>query len=200
LAAGGSTTITATMKVDSGAPPPTSLTATVTADPDGAVTESDETNNEQTTTVTVSGTVCGGSPCTDLFTTMSGMTVAGTPPFPVVYTATITNTGTTAVPDSPVWTVEFSFLSGLGLFTSVVPTGAGVTCTPLGVIALCKGTTPGGDAMDLAPGATVSFLVTASDLNPSPGVLQVQVEADSTHVVGELNEGNNTALVVTGTP
>jgi uncharacterized repeat protein (TIGR01451 family) len=200
LAAGASTTITATMKVDSGAPPPASLTATVTADPEDAVTESDETNNTQSATVTVSGTVCGGSPCVDLFATMSGMTVAGPGPFPVVYTATITNTGTTPVPDSPVWTVAFTFPIGLGLFVSVVPTGPGVTCTALGVIALCTGTSPGGDAMDLAPGASVSFVVTATDLNPSPGVLQVQVNADSTNVVSELNEGNNMAFVVTGTP
>jgi hypothetical protein len=199
FAAGGSTTITATMKVDSGAPPPTSLAATVTADPDSAIAESDEINNTITTTVSVSGTVCGGSPCVDLFAQMSGSTVAGPPPFPVFYTATISNTGTTPVPDSPLWTVRFSF-TGLGLITAVTPAGAGVTCTPFGTFALCTGTSPGGDAMDLAPGASLVFNVLGTDLSPSPGVLQVQADADFGNVVSELNESNNTALVVTGTP
>jgi uncharacterized repeat protein (TIGR01451 family) len=199
LAAGGSTTITATMKVDSTAPPPASLSATVTADPDNLVVESDETNNTQTATVTVSGTVCGGSPCIDLFATMTGTPIAGPGPFPVTYTATITNTGTTPLGDSPVWTADFSFI-GLAINLSVAPAGPGVTCTPFGLDVLCKGTSPGGDAMELAPGASLTFLVNAIDLTPSPGVLQVQVNADSTNAVSELNEGNNIALVVTGTP
>ena len=59
-------TITATMTVDAGAPPPTQLSATVTADPGNAIAESDETNNTKTETTTVSGTVCGGPPCVDL--------------------------------------------------------------------------------------------------------------------------------------
>jgi uncharacterized repeat protein (TIGR01451 family) len=200
LTAGGSTTITATMKVDSGAPPPANLSATVTADPDGAVTESDETNNTKTATVSVSGTVCGGSPCIDLFASMTGSTVAGPGPFPVTYNATITNTGTTPVPDSPAWTVDFSFV-GLALFSVVTPAGPGVSCTPFGLDYLCTGTTGSGDAMDLAPGASVTFVVLAMDNQPSPGVLQMQVRADfPTNAVSELNESNNFALVVTGTP
>ena len=198
FAAGGTTTITATMKVDSSGAPP-QLSTIVTADPADAITESDETNNTMTKTVSVSETVCGGSPCVDLFPAMTGSTVAGPGPFPVTYFATITNVGTTPVPDSPVWTVDFKF-TGLVTGLAASAAGPGVTCTPFGFDIFCTGTSPGGDAMDLAPGASVSFNVSAIDLSPSPGVLQVQAIADSTNVVGELNETNNTALVVTGTP
>jgi hypothetical protein len=172
----------------------------MTADPADAITESDETNNTKTATVSVSAGVCGGTPCIDLFATMTGSTIAGPGPFPVNYQATITNVGTTPLGDSPVWTAHFSII-GLAAGLSVVPAGPGVTCTPFGFDVLCSGTSGSGDAMELAPGASITFLVSAMDLNPGPGgVLQMQVVADSTGAVAELNESNNTALVVTGTP
>jgi uncharacterized repeat protein (TIGR01451 family) len=201
FAAGGSTTITATMKVVS-SPVGTSLTTKMTADPDSAITESDETNNELTKTVSISGTVCGGSPCIDLLATMTGTPIATPTPFPVSYTATITNVGTTPLGDSPVWTADFSVI-GLPLTGFIVaPNGPGVTCSPVvpGFEIACTGTSPGGDAMELAPGASVSFLISGLDITPSPGVLQMVVKADSNNDVAELNESNNTAIVVTGTP
>jgi uncharacterized repeat protein (TIGR01451 family) len=202
FAPSASTTITATMKVDSGAPPPASLSVTMKADPDGAITESDETNNDKTATVSVSGTVCGGSPCIDLLATMTGTPIASPTPFPVSYAATITNVGTTPLGDSPVWTADFSVI-GLPLTGFIVaPSGPGVTCSPVvpGIEIACTGTSPGGDAMELAPGASVSFLISGVDVTPSPGVLQMVLKADSNNDVAELNESNNTAIVVTGTP
>jgi uncharacterized repeat protein (TIGR01451 family) len=197
---GSSTTITATMKVDHVAPPPATLTATMTADPGNAIVESDELNNEQDATVSVSGTVCGGSPCVDLFASMTGTVVVPTPGSPASYTAIVTNTGTTPVPDNPAWTVRFMFL-GIGSIVSVVPIGTtGVSCAPVGAtVTDCKGTVNSGDSMDLAPGASVQFQVTVLDLQPAFTFATMQVFADSATQVAELNEGNNVAVVLTGT-
>jgi hypothetical protein len=104
--------------------------------------------------------------------------------------------------DTPLWTAHFSFI-GLAIGLTVSPAGPGVTCTPFGLDVLCTGTSPGGDAMELAPGASLTFLVNATDLTPAPpgGVLQMRVDADSpVNAISELNELNNTAIVVTGTP
>jgi hypothetical protein len=122
----------------------------------------------------------------------------------VNYQATITNVGTTPLGDSPVWKARFTFIGPASAF-SVTPVGSGITCSPSAPVMDCQGTSPGGDAMELAPGASVTFMVSALDLNPGPGLgglLQVQVEADAPGpgAVAELNETNNTALVVTGTP
>jgi len=133
---------------------------------------------------------------------MTGTPIATPTPFPVSYTATITNVGTTPLGDSPVWTADFSVI-GLPLTGFIVaPNGPGVTCSPVvpGFEIACTGTSPGGDAMELAPGASVSFLISGLDITPSPGVLQMVVKADSNNDVAELNESNNTAIVVTGTP
>ena len=99
-----STTITATMTVDAGAPPPATISATVTADPgppaNGAIAESDETNNTKTESTAISGTVCGATPCVDLFTLVTGPPFVG-PPAPGgvgIYTVNVQNVGTNAGP------------------------------------------------------------------------------------------------------
>jgi uncharacterized repeat protein (TIGR01451 family) len=189
-----STTITATMTVDSIAPPPTELSATVTADPDGAITESDETNNTLTEKTTVSGTVCGGTPCVDLFAIATGPPTVQTGGL-AVYNATVQNVGTDPVPSSTVWSIQFEYLGGL--VTSVAPTVPGVSCTGFAIITCTS--TAGSDPMDLAPGASLAFIVTAQDLSPSPAAVTLQVTADNTLAISELNEGNNVGIAVSAT-
>jgi uncharacterized repeat protein (TIGR01451 family) len=192
-----STTITATMVVDSSAPPPDQLSTTVTADPDNAITESDETNNTKTETTAVSGTVCGGKPCVDLFATASG-----TPLVPsggtAVYIATVQNVGTDPVPDSPTtWTIDLQFL-GSGVITSAVPSDPGVTCLTLTPLDTQCSSVPGTpDPMDLAPGASLTFTVTVAGLMPPNGNGVFQVTADITDTVAELTNANNVAVVPT---
>jgi uncharacterized repeat protein (TIGR01451 family) len=194
LAAGASTTITATMKVDSGAPPPAQLTTTMTADPSDAITESDETNNEKDASVTVSGTVCGGSPCIDLVAGLTGQAAAVAPGV-ASYTATITNAGTSQVPDNPAWNVHF-VLTGPGVILSVTPLGSGISCLPAGLVADCSNTTGTADAMDLGAGASVQFQVLVTTLGP--GALLLETDADApVGVVSELSESNNTAFFAT---
>jgi uncharacterized repeat protein (TIGR01451 family) len=199
LAAGASTTITATMKVD---PLPlllASLTTTMTADPADTVTESDETNNDKSATVTISGTVCAGaSPCVDLVSDLMGPPVLAliASPGPIgIYTATVTNAGTSQVPDTTAWNVHF-MLSGPGLITSVVPLGSGVSCTPAAVIADCSNTAGTADAMDLGAGASVQFQVTVLAIGPGPLLLETDADAPL-GVVTELSDSNNTAFLAT---
>ena len=61
---GGDTTITAKFLVNGGAPE--DLVLTVRADPNNAITETDEGNNEHVETTTVAGDACPGPPCVDL--------------------------------------------------------------------------------------------------------------------------------------
>jgi uncharacterized repeat protein (TIGR01451 family) len=192
-----STTITATMVVDSGAPPPDQLSATVTADPDNAIAESDETNNTKTETTAVSGTVCGGQPCVDLFAT-----AFGTPTVPsggsAVYTATVLNAGTDPVPDNPTtWTIDLQFI-GVGTITTVIPSDPSVTCLPVTPLDTQCSSVPGAtDPMDLAPGASLTFVVTVTGLLPPNGNGVFQLTADLNNDVAELTKANNVALVPT---
>jgi uncharacterized repeat protein (TIGR01451 family)/fimbrial isopeptide formation D2 family protein len=186
-----STTITATMTVDSLAPPPTELSATVTADPDGAIDESDETNNAKTEKTTVSGTVCGGSPCVDLLALATGPPTIQTGGLGV-FNATVMNVGTSPVPSSTVWSIQFEFLGGL--VTSVVPTVPGVSCSGFAIITCTSSS--GSDPMDLAPGASLTFIVTAQDLLPAGAGVTLQVTADSSGAVTELTTANNVGIAI----
>ncbi len=198
-----STTITATMTVASDAPPPATLSVTVTADPGppagGAIAESNETNNEKTEETSISGTVCGGQPCVDLFALWTLAPPSVAPGGVAVYSATVQNVGTEAVPDDPTtWSTRFS-LVGAGLITSVTPTADGITCTATPAQIVTCSSSPGSpDGMDLAPGALVMFNITVSNLSgPGGGVLTLTVTADSDGDVAELDEDNNSALAVT---
>ena len=199
-----STTITATMIVDSDAPPPATLSVTVTADPGppvgGAIAESNETNNEKTEETSISGTVCGGQPCVDLFAQLIVDTPIVAPNGGLAfYSATVTNVGNDAVSDDPTtWSIRFSLI-GNGAITQVVPAASGITCTaPGGLFVKCSSSAGTPDGMDLAPNAQVMFNVTVTNLNPPGGAaLQLSVTADSDNDVLELNEDNNTALAVT---
>jgi len=186
-----STTITGDFTVDPGAPQ--KLTATVTADPDGAITESDETNNTKSEDTTVTGSECTTIPCVDLVTTAFGDPLVHQPPGLINYTATVANIGSGPVPDSPAWTIRFVYI-GTGVFT--VPTASGVTCSLAGPntydCTSIDGTT---DAMDLAPGAGLTFNAQVIGASPGPAVLTVT--ADQTSVVSEFSEGNNISVVNT---
>jgi uncharacterized repeat protein (TIGR01451 family) len=189
----GSTTITSQMTVDTSSPP-AQLAVTVTADPDGAITESDETNNTKTETTTVSTTVCSGAPCVDLLATATGMPVVSSGGV-AVYTAVVTNVGAAAVPDSPAWSIDLEFI-GAGVMLPV-SAPAGVTCVPFGLGYRCTSTGGGADAMDLAPGASVSFTVSVNVVAPPGGNGIFQVTADSTNVVPEVTDANNLAQFAT---
>ena len=180
----------------SSAPPPAQLSITVTADPDDAIAESDETNNAKSETTTVSGTVCGGLPCVDLLATATGTPDSSAAGGVAVYVATVTNVGNATVPDSPAWSIDFTFTGAAGLMQAPAAP-AGVTCLPIRPGYRCTSTAGGADAMDLGPGASVSFVVTVIDLTPAGGVGLFQVIADPTSVVTELTTGNNIAPVVT---
>jgi uncharacterized repeat protein (TIGR01451 family) len=178
-----STTITASITVDPGAPE--KLTASVVADPANAIAESNELNNAQTQDTTVTGSECTTTPCVDLVTTAFGDPVSIVPA-PINDTVTVANIGSSPVPDSPAWTIEFTYF---GVGSVIVSPPAGVTCTPSGVMWKCTSQDGASDPMDLAPGAGLTFLVTIAGAVPGPASLLVN--ADSTGVVSELSESNN---------
>jgi subtilase family serine protease len=53
--------------------------------------------------------------------------------------------------------------------------------------------------MDLAPGASLTFIVTVFDPLPAGTAVTLQVLADNTNTVSELNEGNNLGIAVSAT-
>jgi uncharacterized repeat protein (TIGR01451 family) len=190
-----STTITAQMTVAHTAPPPAQLSLTVTADPDGAFIEADETNNVKSETTTVSGTVCSGSPCVDLLATATGSPIVqmGNSAF---YFATVTNVGDAAVPDSPAWSIDLTF-TGIGVIGSVIAP-PGVSCTPITpLLTRCTSVSGSGDPMDLGPGDSLTFIVQVNSIFPAGSFGIFNVNADSTSKVTELSESNNTGIVVT---
>jgi uncharacterized repeat protein (TIGR01451 family) len=184
-----STTITASITVDPGAPE--KLTASVVADPADAIAESNELNNAQTQDTTVTGSECTTTPCVDLVATAFGDPTAIVPA-PINDTVTVANIGSSPVPDSPAWTIEFTYI---GAGTAVVSPPTGVTCTLSGVTWKCTSQDGTTDPMDLAPGAGLTFLVTIVGAVPGPAPLLVN--ADSTGVVAELSESNNTSTWLT---
>ena len=118
-----STEITATMTVDAGAPPPSHshghrrpLIRRI------AIAESDETNNTKTETTAISGTVCGGSPCVDLFTLVTGPPFLSRPPAASGSTrSSFTNSERHPSPTLPRRGRSSSCPSSVGTITSVVP-------------------------------------------------------------------------------
>jgi hypothetical protein len=189
--ANASTTITASMTVDPGAPE--QLEATVIADPDNAITESDETNNTKSEQTTVTGSECTAISCVDLVSSVFGDPVIFSNIGLINYSATVANIGTSAVSDSPAWTINIQY-TGIGLPTITPP--AGVTCTPalLGFDCTSAGGSP--DPMALAPGAGLTFLVQVVGAN-APGAAILTVNADSTGAVSEFSESNNLSLWTT---
>jgi uncharacterized repeat protein (TIGR01451 family) len=185
------TTITASLTVDGGAPSP--LEVEVIADPDNAIAESDETNNAKTEQTTVTGSECSSS-CVDLASSVFGDPVVFSNIGVVNYSATVTNIGTSPVPDLPAWTIELTY-TGTGIAT-VSPPG-GVTCT-LVVFNKYDCTSVGGsvDPMDLAAGAGLLFNVTVIGAT-TPGAAILEVNADSTGVESEFTTSNNIALWTT---
>jgi subtilase family serine protease len=191
--ANASTTITASMTVDPGAPE--QLEATVIADPDNAITESDETNNTKSEQTTVTGSECTSLSCVDLVSSVFGDPVIFSNIGVINYSATVANIGTSAVSDSPAWTVEVNYV---GVGTPLVTPPAGVTCTPAIPPNTWDCVSAGGspDPMALAPGAGLTFLVQVVGAT-TPGAAILTVNADSTNVVTEFSEANNLSLWTT---
>jgi hypothetical protein len=192
--ANSTTTITGSITVDPGAPE--QLEATVIADPDDAITESDETNNTKSEQTSVTGSECASISCVDLVSSVFGDPIIFSNVGLINYSATVANIGTSAVSDSPAWTIEITY-TGIGLLTITPPPG--ITCTP----ALSPPNTwdcvsAGGspDPMALAPGAGLTFLAQVVGAN-APGAAILQVNADSTGAVTEFSESNNLSLWTT---
>ena len=187
--ANASTTITASITVDPGAPE--QLEATVIADPDNAITESDETNNTKSEQTSVTGSECTAISCVDLVSSVFGDPIVFSNVGLINYSATVANIGTSAVSDSPAWTIEVTYI-GIGVPTITAP--AGVTCTPTGLdVWDCKSAGGSPDPMALAPAAGLTFLVTVTGATV-PGVAILEVNADSTGVVTEFSESNNEGI------
>jgi uncharacterized repeat protein (TIGR01451 family) len=186
-----STTITAEVTVDTAAPD--ELSATVTVDPAGAIAESDETNNTETATTTVSGSVCTGSPCVDLVTTVFADPIVPAAFGVITGSASITNIGDAAVSNSPTWKIK-AFYIGPGAATLIAP--AGVSC-PLLVANVWQCTsTAAVDPMDLGPGLGLTFQTLVAGANvPGPAIWTFQ--ADVSSVVPEFSESNNTGVWTT---
>jgi uncharacterized repeat protein (TIGR01451 family) len=182
--ANASTTITASVTVDPGAPD--QLEATVIADPDNAIAESDETNNTKAEQTSVTGTECSSS-CVDLVASAFGDPVVFSPPGVINDTVTVANIGTAPVPDSPAWTIKLVY-TGAGIPIFGPPPG--VTCIPSGPFETdCTSQAGMTDAMDLAAGAGLTFTVIVTGEVPGAGILFVT--ADSSGAVTEFSEGNN---------
>jgi subtilase family serine protease len=179
--------------VNNGAPDV--LKATAFVDPADAIGESDETNNKQEATTTVSGTVCTTPPCIDLvvsdvFDTPDPVANGGS----TTYTVSVVNVGDTATNPTTVWDMHF-FFTGTGSVT-VTPL-AGVTCAIFGGDPKhihCTGVA-GADAMDLAPGAGITFIVTVTGM--ATGTASLEVIADIFDVIPEFTNSNNSVTETT---
>jgi uncharacterized repeat protein (TIGR01451 family) len=189
---GGNTTITVVMTVDAGAPNDLVLEATI--DPSNAFGESDETNNVEEETTTVTGDVCTSSPCFDIAVAdidASAQTVtAGNP---VTFTVSVVNLGDSPIDPIALWDMHFQW-TGTAASMSVAGPG-GITCANFPAMSLdplhqhCQSTALV-DAMDLGPGLGTTFTVTVTP--SSAGTGQLEVIADIFNAIsGEFDETNN---------
>lgn len=195
LIAGQSTTITASLTV--GVAAPNVLTVNVTADPLDAITETDETNNSQTETTTVTHEQCTG--CIDL---QMGQVLATPNPAPngsnITYQFTVTNIGdlpaVPVLPDAIVVAVNLDTGFNESSLVSAVATN-GFTCAgnpafpgiPAAPEILCTGPVAG---LAAAAGTTVTVVATANTA-AVPSFVDFDVEVDPGDVVAEFNESNN---------
>lgn len=183
--ANSSTTITASITVDPGAPE--QLEAAVIADPDNAIAESDELNNTKTEQTTVTGSECTSS-CVDLVASVFGDPMIFSNVGLINYSVTVANVGSLAVSDSPAWTIGVTYI---GPGAPLITPPAGVSCTPTGFDTWdCTSLGGSPDPMALAPGAGLTFLVTVPGATV-PGAGTLIFNADSTGVVTEFSESNN---------
>jgi uncharacterized repeat protein (TIGR01451 family) len=191
-----STTITATMTVTPSAP--NDLTLVVTADPDNAVAESDETttSNTKSETTTVSGTVCTSTPCVDLVAAdiFDNPDPVKTSDGSIIYTGSIVNVGDSPVDPTAIWNIDITYtgpgspvLSGIPDLTqcAVVPSAPPVHHVR------CTSKASGTDWMDFGPGAGLTFTVTVTGASTA-GTATLKLELDQTSpAIAEFDEGNN---------
>ncbi len=157
---GATTTVTLVLQTTAGAP--ASISSTIEVDPDGTITESDETNNTATEETTISAALCTG--CIDLAVTgilesADPITVGDT----VTYTMTVGNIGDTSTDTTGGDDVTI-FFDVFGDFTGLTySTTSGFTCSPFlatpGVSTFSNCT---GD-LDPGEGAILTITVTAND-------------------------------------
>jgi hypothetical protein len=199
LLAGQSTTITAKLTV--GVAAPNTLTVSVSADPLDVIHETDETNNAQTETTTVTHTQC--TSCVDL---QMGQILATPNPIPdgttATYQFTVTNIGDLpAVPTLPNRIVVAIDLdrdanestrvsaSATNGFTCVNNPlfGTGLGQSPVNPEILC--TSP--DAGLAAAGGTTVTVKAHVDTASVPSFVDFDVLVDPGHLVPEFQESNN---------
>ena len=198
LLAGQSTTITAKLTV--GATAPNKLTVNVAADPLDAITETNEANNTQTETTTVTHTQC--TACVDL---QMGQILATPNPIPdntdVTYEFTVTNIGdlpAVVTPNPIVIAVNLDRVPNESTFVSATATN-GFACAPNSSF----GTGPGqslafaeilctGPAAGLAAAAGTTVTVKAhANTAAVPSFVDFDVVVDPGNVVPEFREFNN---------
>jgi uncharacterized repeat protein (TIGR01451 family) len=200
LPAGSNTIITVVLTVDSGAPNDLKLKATI--DPSNAFGESDETNNTEEETTTVTGAVCTGSPCFDLVVAdidASAQTINSGDS--VTFTVSIVNIGDSPISPTAIWDIHLLYSGTTGTM-SVTPPG-GIVCanfpTPLApppadLHQHCKSTAVV-DPMDLGPGEGLTLTVTVTTSSAGTGSLEVNADIFNA-IPGEFDETNNTATEV----
>jgi hypothetical protein len=167
--------------------PPPELTVTATIDPANAFAETEEGNNTDSETTTVSGTVCLG--CVDL---VSALLTATPEPVSsggsVTYTYVLINAGDEPTTLSPAQFIAFFdfFVAGHTSF-SISTNNPLITCTTINPLSTttkfnnCTGNLGGGQGVTITAtiGGVTGDGVTATAL------------ADPANVVSEVNEGNN---------
>jgi hypothetical protein len=176
---------------------PNALTLTVTADPDNAVGESDETNNSKSETTTVSGTVCTSTPCVDL---VAASIFDNPDPVKasdgnIAYTGSIVNVGDSPVNPTAIWTIDITY-TGPGSPTITTPDNAqcapDLTSVPPVHHVTCTSKASGTDWMDLAAGGGVTFTVNVTGAGtPGTATLDLALDQPSPGTITEFDESNN---------
>lgn len=196
-----STTITATMTVTPSAP--NDLTLTVTADPDGAIAESNETNNGKSETTTVSGTVCTSTPCVDLVAAdiFDNPDPVKASDGSITYTGSIVNVGDSPVDPTAIWSIDITYTGpgspALSGFPDLTQCAAISDPDPLVHHVRCTSKASGTDWMDLSAGGGLTFTVTVTGAS-TPGTATLKLELDQTApAITEFDEGNNVLIETT---
>jgi uncharacterized repeat protein (TIGR01451 family) len=203
LPAGGTTEVTLVTHVTAVAPPDTSVTVTAKVDPDNAIVEDDETNNELSQTTSVTGSCA--IPCVDL---VASPIVASPDPVNagdvVTFIIGVGNAGSNPTTGDfdialKLGGAAFTFDGG---FQSAQPSDdysatAGFDCTYLlGDTVTCTGDLDGGE------GVLIILKVRVTD-PPTDNAISLQVTADSGTSEPEADELNNeasTSVTVVDTP
>lgn len=200
LPSGQSTTIKMLFQVAGAVPPDKIVTVTTTADPLGAIAESDGTNNELSTVTTVHANCAG---CEDLVTSA----IFATPDVVVkneyvTFSVGVGNAGDTA---SGTFKIELKLTDSAdvdfepGGFDASQPSddytaSADFECTALGNTVTCDDSASATPGLEPGEGALINLKVHVKSTATNPGAM-LEVKADSDNTVTEYSESNNDQTV-----